>query len=212
MVEDAHWADDATMEFLLFLTNRQPQRVSLLVTSRPEEIPAGSPLFRLSAHPPAGMTYARVRLGPLQVTDTASPISSMPDGEQVSEKFAAFLQERTGGLPLAVEESVRLPCDSGQLIHHAGQWERRSLDDLEVPPTVRDSVLDRAQRLTPDAQRVLQAAAVLTYPASESALALVARLSARQLSAGLAAQASVISRQRARRECFRSCRRELGLG
>ncbi|HEY1919847.1 MAG TPA: AAA family ATPase [Streptosporangiaceae bacterium] len=186
VVEDAHWGDDATLEFLLFLATRPPQRVSLLVTSRPEEIPSGSPLARLSAHPPAGMTCARVTLRPLQVADTASLISSMLGGEQVSEKFAAFLQKRSGGLPLAVEESVRLLCDSGQLIHHAGQWERRSLADLEVPPTVRDSVLDRAQRLTPGTQRVLQAAAVLTDPASESALALVARLPAGQLPAGLA--------------------------
>ncbi len=177
VVEDAHWADDATLEFLLFLATRPPQGMSILVTSRPAEVSPGSPLRRLSSHLPAGVTRARVALQPLEVADTLCLVSSMLGDEQVSEKFAMFLQERTGGLPLAVEESVRLLCDSRQLIHHTGQWERRSLADLEVPPTVRDSVLDRVQRLTPDAQQVLHAAAVLADPASEAVLAGVARVS-----------------------------------
>lgn len=184
VLEDAHWADEATLEFLLFLAVRTPQMVSLVISSRPVEVPPGSLLRRLSSHPPAEMPCVRVDLGPLGVADTASLVSSMLDGEPVSQQFAVFLQERTGGLPLAAEESVRLLCVSGQLIHHAGQWERRALAELAVPPTVRDSVLDRVQRLTQGAQQVLQAASVLADPANGAVLAGVAG-EIRQRDAGL---------------------------
>ena len=185
VVEDAHWADEATLEFLLFTTASQPQRLSLVVTYRPDDVPAAPLLRRLSARLPADGAGARIALRPLDVSGTASLVSSMLDGERVSEAFAAFLHERTDGLPLAVEESVRLLHDRTDLIRHAGQWERRSLHELAVPPTVRDSVLERVQRLSPAARRIVQAAAVLTDPAGEQSLIGVAGLSAGQARAGL---------------------------
>ena len=186
VVEDVHWSDEATLEFLLFVTARQPQPISLLVTYRPEDIPASSLLRRLTSRLPAGTSRARIPLGPLDVTATASLVSSMLDGEHVSAEFAAFLHERTDGLPLAVEESVRLLCDRAQLIHHGGQWERRGLAELEVPPTVRDSVLERVQRLGLAARQVLDTAAVLTDPAGESVLTAVTGLAADDARFGLA--------------------------
>lgn len=43
-----HWADEATLEFLLYLASRQPQPLSLVVTYRPEDVSVGSLLPRLS--------------------------------------------------------------------------------------------------------------------------------------------------------------------
>ncbi len=186
VVEDVHWADEATLEFLLFLVSRPPQRVSLLVSYRPEDVPEGSLLRRLTSRPPGGVPGVRVMLAPLDVAGTASLVSSMLDGQHVSGRFAAFLHERTDGVPLAVEESVRLLCDSGQLVRHAIQWERRGLAELAVPPTVRDAVLDRAQRLGSSARAVLRAAAVLAEPASEPVVIAVTGLAARLGRAGVA--------------------------
>ncbi|HEY1914342.1 MAG TPA: LuxR C-terminal-related transcriptional regulator, partial [Streptosporangiaceae bacterium] len=186
VVEDAHWADEVTLEFLLFITASQAPRISLVVTYRPDEMTSVPLLRRLSSRMPAG-GGARITLRPLDVTATASLVSSMLGGELVSEDFAVFLHERTDGLPLALEESVRLLYDRTDLIRHAGQWERRSLHELAVPPTVRDSVLERVQRLAPAARHIVQAAAVLTDPASEQSLMKVAGLSEDQAEPGLTA-------------------------
>ena len=69
---------------------------------------------------------------------------------------------------------------------HAVALEARQLDELHVPPTVRDSVLERAARLGQDARAVLQAAAVLTDPAGEPTLTAVAGFSSGRARAGLA--------------------------
>jgi DNA-binding CsgD family transcriptional regulator/tetratricopeptide (TPR) repeat protein len=195
VVEDVHWADVVTLEFLLFLASRWQQpnnRLSLVVTYRPEEVPADSLLLRLSSRLPVGSRHLRIPVPPLDQPDTARLISSMLDSGPVSEAFAGFLHQRTDGIPLAVEESVRLLRARGDLVRveraGAGGWEwvRRKLAELQVPPTVRDAVRERVQRLSEPAQRVLQAAAVLSEPAGEHSIAAVAGLAEPDARAGLA--------------------------
>jgi DNA-binding CsgD family transcriptional regulator/tetratricopeptide (TPR) repeat protein len=178
VVEDVHWADPVTLEFLLFLATRKTtgQPLSLVVTYRPEEVPAGSLVRSLPSHLPAGTRQVRLALAPLDVTGTAGMVSSMLRGDRVSRAFASFLHQRTGGLPLAVEESVRLLSDRADLVRRRGEWVRRSLADLQVSPTVRDSVQERVQRLSRPGQALLRAAAVLAEPADPRVLAAVAGL------------------------------------
>jgi len=175
VLEDAHWADEATLEFLLYLASPGTAQTSLVLTCRPEDVPEESLLRRLSRLA-AGSTGLRLELAPLDVTQTARLVSSMLAGEHVSEQFAAFLHERTDGLPLAVEESVRLMGDRSDLAFRRGAWARRHLDSIAVPPTVRDAVLERAARLSPGALALLRSAAVLGEPAAEEVLTAVAGL------------------------------------
>ncbi|MFF3958002.1 AAA family ATPase [Streptomyces sp. NPDC001890] len=169
-VEDVHWADEATLEFLLFLASRPRQQVSLLVSYRPEEIAPDSLLLRLSSRQPAGAARLRLSLEPLDVPGTAAMVSSMLGGERVADEFATILHDRTDGLPLAVEESVRLMWNRADMPRQGDSWVRRRLSEIDVPPTVRDVVLERSARLGPAAQAALRAAAVLGDPASEDAV------------------------------------------
>ncbi|MDG4766669.1 AAA family ATPase [Solwaraspora sp. WMMD406] len=191
VVEDAHWADDVTLEFLLFLAaSPQPGGPSLIVTYRPDEVHDQSLLLRLSARLPAGGTPLRIGLAPLDVAGTAALVSSMLDGNPMSTEFASFLHERTSGVPLVVEESVRLLCDRADVVFRDGRWVRLSLSELQVPATVRDSTRERVGRLTQTAQRVLRAAAVLAEPSTEEVLAATAGLLTRACRTGLAEAAA----------------------
>lgn len=176
VVEDAHWADSATLEWLLTMSSVADHVMSIVVTYRPTDVPTDSLLRRLTARTPTGMTGVRVELEPLNVPETRQLIGSMFGSDAVSEEFAAFVHERTDGVPLAVEESIRLLRDRHDIVRHDGRWSRRLLDELEVPPTVRDSVLERVARLPAEAQRLLEAAAVLAEPADENLLTTVAGL------------------------------------
>jgi DNA-binding CsgD family transcriptional regulator/tetratricopeptide (TPR) repeat protein len=180
VVEDVHWADDATLEFLLFLASRQPLPLSLLLTYRPEDVAANSLLRRLSSRVLTGTGdgHLRVDVGALAVPETAELVSSMLDDEHVSVAFAAFLHERTGGVPLVVEECVRLMRDRADIVRRDGEWVRRTLNEIAVPPTIRDAVTERVAQLGVDAQRVLLAAAVLSEPADERTLGEVSGLTA----------------------------------
>ncbi|MGI8578489.1 MAG: helix-turn-helix transcriptional regulator [Nocardioidaceae bacterium] len=176
VLEDVHWADETTLEFLLQLTSHQPAALRLVVTYRPEEVTVGSSLRRLSSHRPASHCRDRLTLSPLDVTTTAMLASSMLDGEDVATHFARSLHEHTEGVPLAVEESVRLLQERGDLVRRDGGWERRGTAELDVPPIVRDSVLERVQPLSADTRRLIQALAVLAEPAQLPMVAAVGEL------------------------------------
>ncbi|WP_194893186.1 ATP-binding protein [Catenulispora pinisilvae] len=174
-VEDAHCADEATLEFLLFLCARRTRRISVIVTYRPEDLPEDSAVRRLSSLSAPSTTRLRVALGPLDVAATAGLVSSMLAGAQVSPEFAQFLHQRTDGVPLAVEESVRLMGDRADLARRDGAWVRREIEDIDVPATIRDAVLERFHRTSPATRTLLEAAAVLTDP---SAVGLILAVSA----------------------------------
>jgi DNA-binding CsgD family transcriptional regulator len=181
VVEDVHWADEATVEFLLFLAARPDawsgSRPGLLLTYRPEDLPANTPVVQLSSRRPAGTTRLRIPLGGLDVVQTGRLMSSMLSGGAVSTEFADFLHRHTAGIPLAVEEVMRLLHDRADLIYGSEGWARRRLDRIEIPATVRDAVLERTARLGSPAQAVLRAAAVLVDPSDAAMLAAVSDLS-----------------------------------
>ncbi|PZF80585.1 LuxR family transcriptional regulator [Jiangella anatolica] len=187
VLEDAHWADAATLEFLPLLVGAAKHDLSLVVTYRGTDVPAASPLLRLTARPPAGLRRVELGLEPLTVGEATALVASMFATDDISAEFVAFLHRRTEGVPLALEESLSLLRDRGDIVRRGGEWSRRAVDDLQVPPTVRDSVLERVDRLPPAARRVLEAAAVLTEPAGGVLLARVAGLSDDDARPGLAA-------------------------
>lgn len=186
VVDDVHWADTPTLELLLMLASRPEPHLSVVVTHRPEDVADDSLVRRLTSHAPAGMTRLRVELEPLTAAQCGALVASMFGTDRVSAEFATFLHRATEGLPLALEESVRLLQDRRDIIHQHGQWARLSVEELRVPATVRDSVLERVARLRPQARRVLEAAAVLADPAGERLLAQVADVGEQDARPGVA--------------------------
>ncbi|MET8401620.1 LuxR C-terminal-related transcriptional regulator [Streptomyces sp900116325] len=193
VIEDAHWADSATLEWLLSLCASGDLCTSIVLTYRPHDVPEGSLVRRLTARRPVGMSVARVELQPLDVRQTGELVRSILGADEVSEQFATLLHQRTDGIPLALEETIRSMRERRDIVHRHGEWTRRTLSELRVSPTLRDSVLERVERLSDEARRTLEAAAVLGEPADMDLLSAVAgvdgetarRGAARGLAAGL---------------------------
>lgn len=186
VVEDAQWADQATLEWLLTLCASGDGPMSVVVTYRPHDVPDGSLLLRLTSRVPPQWTQARVDLGPLDVDEVRRMVGSMLNTEDVSEQFVQFLHQHADGIPLAVEETIRLMRDRHEIIRKDGAWTRRTLHELQVPPTVRDSVLERIDRLDRDTRQVLRAAATLAEPAEAEMIIAVAGLNERSGRRGIA--------------------------
>ena len=162
VLEDVHWADAQTREFVGYWLAEPPAALGLVLTYRSEE--ADPEVVTLTARLPAPFGHEHVQLGPLDAPDTGALAGAILDTETVSAEFAAHLWERTGGVPLAVEEVLALARARGVLVHHRGGWERRGLDELDVPRGIRDPAIQRVAQLPVPAQRVVEAAAVLGVP------------------------------------------------
>ncbi|MDQ3932912.1 MAG: LuxR C-terminal-related transcriptional regulator, partial [Actinomycetota bacterium] len=136
VVEDVHWADQATLDVLRLL-GRRIDHVSALVlaTYRDDELARAHPLRLVLGELPIGGAIERLKLEPL--SPAAVGKLAQTRGLDVDE-----LYRLTGGNPFFVTEALA-----------AGQ--------REVPASVRDAVLARAARLSPGANTVLEAVAIV---------------------------------------------------
>lgn len=174
VLEDLHWAEEQTGDFVGYLLAEAQPDLAVVVTYRPESV---DPRVRaLAAGLPPGTTLTDVPLTPLGTAEVGALAAAILGVDAVSDEFASYLHERTSGLPFAVEELVALLRQRGTLVHRRGGWARRALDELDVPTRIRDSVLERVARLGPSAGQVAEAAAVLQLPVPLSLLAATAPL------------------------------------
>jgi hypothetical protein len=154
-LEDLHWADEQTIDSLNYLLADLPSKLSLVMTFRGEEVEPA-----LTAKLPPPVSLANLRLDPLDGEETGGLAEAILGG-RVSREFSRYLHEHTSGLPFAVEEVLALLRTRGALVSRGRRWSCEPLAGLDVPTSIRDSVLERVSRLPPDARLVVEAAAVL---------------------------------------------------
>jgi DNA-binding CsgD family transcriptional regulator/tetratricopeptide (TPR) repeat protein len=135
VVEDIHWADEATLDLLRYLSRRvRGTTVLIIATYRDDGLAAADPL--------------RVALGDLGSQRCTRRVGLMPLSPDAVRELASGsglpapeLYRLTGGNPFYVTEALR----SGM---------------AEVPPSARDAVLARAARLSGASREVLDVAAL----------------------------------------------------
>src|SRR5436190_4088955 len=137
VIEDLHWADDATLDFVALLGRRLPRsRGCLIVTTRPEQraevrrVLAALPRECVRPIEPGGLSAEAVAL------------LARRAGRDASELHAV-----SGGNPFFVTEVLAAPAGDG------------------VPASVRDAVALRVAAVGPEARGVAELAAVIPGPA-----------------------------------------------
>jgi DNA-binding CsgD family transcriptional regulator/tetratricopeptide (TPR) repeat protein len=137
VVEDAHWADDATLDWLKHLGRRiERTRALLAVSYRDDEVTATHPLRRVLGELPVGARplLAVPRLSPAAVETLARRAGRRADGVHAATRGNAFF----------VTELLRDASDPRPA----------------VPASVQDLVLARFARLSAGAQALLRAVSV----------------------------------------------------
>lgn len=182
VLEDVHWADPQTVDFLRYLLVDPPVGLSLVITYRAEEI---DPVVRaLAGKLPPSVTRCHLALEPLDKTQTGQLAAAIAEVDQVSDEFASYLCERTGGLPFAIEQVMALLWERG-VTPGDQQWSRQMLDELGVPVALRDHIQERATLLPAQVRSLLEVLAVMRYPATEDEIAQVTGQPAAEVAVGL---------------------------
>lgn len=193
VLEDLHWDDGGTLEFLSFLLSDPPKELALVLTCRGEGLDRCDPLFAAVSR----VARATIELGPLCVNEVGALAAALLGEEDVSREFAGYLRARSGGIPFAVEELVRVFCERGDVSLVGGDGAGGGPEELAVPDAVRRAVLERFEPLGGDARSIARAAAVLGGPADEELLCQVAGIPASRATKGLvgALDAGVLEEQ-----------------
>ncbi len=164
VVEDLHWADEATLELFPYLARKLRERPVLLVGSyRSDELHRRHPLTHLLAELSRGRLATELNLDPLSLEQTGIMIrATLALSRPPTTEFRTALHERCGGNPFFIEEVLRVLVERGDLSYRDGAWRRtKDVFALAIPVTVRDAVQHRMRALAPDARRATQVAAVI---------------------------------------------------
>src|SRR4029434_4421486 len=139
IVEDLHWIDPSTLEFLTLLVDQGPTaRLLTLLTCRPEfQVPWG----------------LRTPLTPLALQRLRQPqvelrIASVPGEKALPPEVVTQIVTKTDGVPLFVEELTKTVLESGLLRETESAYVLTGpLPPLAIPATLHDSLMARLDRL-----------------------------------------------------------------
>src|SRR5262245_8172206 len=157
LIEDVHWADAATLDFLTYLV--RPSRdsaMSLVVTCRSDEVPLEPAVAEWLTHVRRDARLEEIRLGPLSRAEGKEQIAGLvgapPPTELVEEVYT-----RAEGHPFFTEQLVSAAItDSGQL-----------MQPMALPQRLAELLVARTSRCGPDARAVLSALSVAGRPLTE---------------------------------------------
>ena len=139
VMEDLHWADPTTLEFLSLLVDQGPTaRILALFTFRPD------------FHPPwTGRAHlSQVTLNRLPRRQAAEMTGRVAHGKALPAEVVEQVVAKTDGVPLFVEELTKMVLESGLLQERAAGYELTGpLPPLAIPATLHDSLMARLDRL-----------------------------------------------------------------
>jgi class 3 adenylate cyclase/predicted ATPase len=141
VLEDLQWADPTTLELMRGIAERGALAPLLvLTTTRPE------------LNPPWGMRshHSTISLAPLDRQQVRHMVGELSARHALPQELIDGVTERTGGVPLFVEEVTRFLLERGE--HGSGIQ--------AIPPTLQQSLTARLDRLGP-AREVAQIGAVI---------------------------------------------------
>ena len=141
VVEDLHWVDQSSQDFLTMLVENLPGNAILLLAS-----------YRPGYQPPwIGKSYVtQMALPCLTPLDSLNVVYSVLQQETLPQALAQMILARADGNPLFLEELTRALMEHGSV-----------LGDAPVPDTIQGVLMARIDRLPDAPKRLLQAAAVL---------------------------------------------------
>jgi class 3 adenylate cyclase/tetratricopeptide (TPR) repeat protein len=140
-IEDLHWIDKTSEEYLLSLAeNLSGAPIFVVSTYRPGYRP---PLLEKSF-------ASQMSLRPLSTADSLRVVHSAAEASSISEQLAKTIVEKADGNPLFLEELTRAVGDQPQ-----------EVISFVIPSTVQGVLQARIDRLASEPKRLLQAAAVI---------------------------------------------------
>ena len=176
VIEDVHWIDPTTLEFIEMALDRvQNARVLILITARPTFVAS------FASHP----VVTRLALNRLAKAATQSMVQRITGGKRLPEVLLDEIAARTDGVPLFVEEMTKAVIESGLLRETPDAYHLDGpLSTLAIPTTLHDSLMARLDRLHP-VKEVAQTAAVIGRSFDHNMIAALSALPEAQLTTAM---------------------------
>jgi DNA-binding CsgD family transcriptional regulator len=171
LIEDLHWADQSTLELIAFLVRSlREARVLLVATYRSDELHRRHPLRPLLTGWERVRSIGRIQLSRFERHEVTAQLAAILGAAPAADVIDGVF-DRSGGNAYLVEELAGVVHADGDL--------------TDLPPSLKDVLLSRADALSADAQRLLRVASVAGRTVPDRLLAEVAGIGEADFFAGL---------------------------
>jgi class 3 adenylate cyclase/tetratricopeptide (TPR) repeat protein len=153
VLEDLHWTDRTSQEFLDYLIGWLPYtRILLILVYRPEYV-----------HNWENKSYyTKVGLNQLSTHSSAELVQAVLKEGEVDPELMKFIIGKAGGNPLFVEELTSSMLESGSILKKGRRYAlTRKGSGIEVPDSILDIIAARLDRMDSRFKQTLQLASVI---------------------------------------------------
>ena len=187
VLENLQWADASSLELLHFVARQLDGHRIVLIGTYNESERESNPVLRSTEQSLVGLGALTVqRLDALAAAEVDDILHRMFGADRAATRqFSALLYQSTRGNPFFVEETLKFLVESGALTETDSRWTGWEMETLNLPPTIRDVVKARLDRLSGNARTVANLAAVIGTRAPYDTLSRVSRLTAPDIVAAL---------------------------
>jgi tetratricopeptide (TPR) repeat protein len=153
VVENLHWIDGASEEFISFLIDNLPgNRIMLILTSRP------------GYRPKWGEKSYHNQIAPSRLSngEVGEMIGSILDSKSVTKALSKLVIDKADGIPFYVEEIIKSFTESGIIVERKDGYDvSKGIAEMNVPDTIQDIIMARIDRLEESHKSTLQFASVI---------------------------------------------------
>jgi class 3 adenylate cyclase/tetratricopeptide (TPR) repeat protein len=151
-IEDLHWIDKTTEEFLDYLMGwLTTSRMLLILLHRPEY-----------THPWGSRSYFnRIGLTQLTMKSSSELVQAILEGKEVAPELSDLILSRASGNPLFMEELCHSLLENGSIQMRDQKYVLSPATYLEVPDTIQGIIAARMDRLEENLKRIMQVASVI---------------------------------------------------
>jgi predicted ATPase len=153
VIEDLHWIDRTSEEFLEYLIEWIANAQVMLVL-----------LYRTEYHHQWGSKtyYSKIGLDQLGTESSVELVKAMLEGGEVVPELKELILNRSAGNPLFMEEFTQALLENGSIEKKDNQYVlRQEVSEIEVPDTIQGIIASRMDRLEDNLKRTMQVASVI---------------------------------------------------
>src|SRR5205823_2855242 len=167
IVEDLHWSDQTSLDFLHYLARRcADHSLLVLLTYRSDEVHPS--LSHFLAQLDREHLAQELALAPLTRSEMSAMLHAIFDLRRsvfmvpplAQSELLDTMYALTEGNPFLIEELLKSLIEAGDIFDEHGRWKRKELRSLHIPRSVQDAVELRTAHLSEGARQVLNIAAV----------------------------------------------------
>ncbi|HEU5195802.1 MAG TPA: AAA family ATPase, partial [Methylomirabilota bacterium] len=160
-LEDLHWSDPPTVDWIGYLARRPgPARVLVVGSSRPADLlPRGHSFEAVKDELKMRKLCRELPLARLDEPAVGEYLARRCPAERPLDSLGGLIHARTQGNPLFVVSVVDELVRRAVLIERSGRWEvEADLSAIAIPDDVRRMIGHQLDRVRPEERRILEAA------------------------------------------------------